>query len=505
MKINNFEVSIHSGIETPDAEGIEATDSRDQPADGEAQDIIPLIEREAGYVLRHTFKVFWGVLSPAGEKVALLFGRSGGIEGTMFVWDIKQDTLSNITGARSCHSPLLWSPQGDAIAAPLSDRRALYLLTLDGSAPVALGGGEVTEFAWSPDGGRIAYVDDNHIYVIHRDGSQRTCITNKRWEQPQNLIKNLVWWNNAGRDAIAFTSRGTFSERAAMQPVFLAPVDDSGVVQLTGDDGIYGNLRRDNDQGHLLTLRLIPEEGGKYLAKQIRIAQGTHQKLVLETGIGSRNDLRWMPTVFPNAGQLEVTIAGKLHILSGRRIEQFHFDQRLADARKIAGEVPLTLTPDPRTVEPQGPLERLPEKPLIEEKSPIGTRTVVATAALDARNISRTLTVGPVEVELLSVEVKVGDGVEVDIKVRYLDHVGRMYLDTARDLNAPFKLQEQYKAIPEQPWETTLSICGYYRTYLLAIRNITIDVRTGVWTTLTVDLLRHDEEDIIPGPDPFVY
>ena len=80
----------------------------------------PLIEEEPGYEL-YAFQMSKGIRSPVGTKVAFITGHSYQDE-EIVVWDYERDILTNVTrnfGKRSCYGRLVWSPGGDAIAAPL--------------------------------------------------------------------------------------------------------------------------------------------------------------------------------------------------------------------------------------------------------------------------------------------------------------------------------------------------------------------------------------------------
>src|SRR5436190_10928844 len=61
------------------------------------------------------------------------------------------------------------SSQGAAIA--YSSKAGIQLVKLDGTGGHVIGSGLVSAVTWSPDGRQLAFVRDDGLYVIDRDGS----------------------------------------------------------------------------------------------------------------------------------------------------------------------------------------------------------------------------------------------------------------------------------------------------------------------------------------------
>ncbi len=128
-----------------------------------------------------------------------------------------------------------WSPDGERIAITVYPTGAeqLAVISAEGTQQHRLTGrflatGPNSEAAWSPDGKRIAFVsgkDDENIYVMNSDGSERTRLTD---EVPGNDHWPPTWSPDGTR--IAFTSDGP-----GRGDIYVMNSDGSGLTRLTDD------------------------------------------------------------------------------------------------------------------------------------------------------------------------------------------------------------------------------------------------------------------------------
>ena len=129
-----------------------------------------------------------------------------------------------------------WSPDGERIAFTTyaGERPHLAVMNADGSGRRSLGAsllerlsGTVSDEqpAWSPDGERIAFAneEDGELYAIDPDGSGRTRLT----DTPGYDHWPPAWSPDGAR--IAFTS-----EDAGGSAIYAMNSDGSGLTKLTG-------------------------------------------------------------------------------------------------------------------------------------------------------------------------------------------------------------------------------------------------------------------------------
>ena len=57
------------------------------------------------------------------------------------------------------------------------DDTGVYMIGTDGEGDTKIATISARQFAWSPDGTKIAYVDSNHIYIMNADGSDGTRVS----------------------------------------------------------------------------------------------------------------------------------------------------------------------------------------------------------------------------------------------------------------------------------------------------------------------------------------
>jgi len=442
----------------------------------------PVIEREEGYRLPE-FRLSEPVPSPKGNKVAFIAGHSYQDEEIM-VWDVARDTVTNVTrnfGKRSCYGRLLWSPRGDAIAAPLHPLpgmgNSLHVLYLDGLPERVLGGSDVPEYAWSPDGRRMAYADvDRHLYVVDVDQGKPKRLT----RQQRLAVHDLTWWHDGKREVIAFIAGWLGPEKN----VFIAPLDGSGEKQIT-QEGNYGYLALMKGGENLNVLRLTGEQDPPMEAFQISKISFRRRSLG-EVG-KYKNILQGNMRVL-SANQSEVRGAGRL--LRADRVECLCFRQRLEEGKKRMAEQGFRFIPDPRKVRRQDALVSLPSDPI-----PFHNTTVVTEISVTPEEFREGIELGSVFLETGGVEVKPSESgnVEVRVLLRWLDRIGQSYLETGEPRAFPMELQEQ-----SAPGKLDKGVQCYYRQYSVAAVRISVDPATGVWSEMTFQLLRYDETQGIP-------
>ena len=447
------------------------------------------IEKEAGYSFYNAFSMSKPVFTNAKEKVAFIAGK-GYQEEEIIAWDLKTDRLINATrnfGQRSCYGRIIWSPQGDAIAAPLhpmpGGSEPLYVLSLTDGKQYEIGGGTVAEYAWSPDGTMLAYAGvDNHLYIANRDGTGTKQLT-KNWHYS---IQHITWWHDGGSTVIAFVAGWLIGEKN----IYIAPLTASGEVQITKRGG-YGALQLDEKEIGLIVYRLTDDKA--FPMEKLSIAPQSHAEKFIEKVKEYMNlNLGSVEVLSCDRDKIDITRNGKRYLLTSARVEEFIFSQSLAHAKQVADSMPLTLNPDPSKVKPKGPMQDIPAKPVQLENM-----KVIAKATIHAATVRRTIEIGPLALEMLGVTVE-GEQNNLSIRVamRFYDMIGSCYLDPARSMSLPFGIQELYN--PGNQTDIDKGIRGYYRSYAIAITQIKMDPATRVWSSFNLELVRYDEAQGIP-------
>jgi len=123
--------------------------------------------------------------SPDGSKIAFATARDGNDE--IYVMNPDGTAPVNLTNDPSSDLTPAWSADGSKIAFE-SNREvnyAVWVMNADGSNPVRLTDPDPRTAAgapsWSPDGTRIAYVQNGDIWVMNVDGSRKIRITGGFW------------------------------------------------------------------------------------------------------------------------------------------------------------------------------------------------------------------------------------------------------------------------------------------------------------------------------------
>lgn len=140
----------------------------------------------------YSVNLFW---SPDSSRIAYYQGKAGDLSGEkqdIYLLDINRGTAKDLTQKPRNYDALSWSPDGKLIAFRAGDfkNQKLYTINADGSqlnqlAPRLEPSG-IFELAWSSDSQQIAFAfneiqgDKSNLYVINRDGSGLTKLTNDK-------------------------------------------------------------------------------------------------------------------------------------------------------------------------------------------------------------------------------------------------------------------------------------------------------------------------------------
>ncbi len=150
------------------------------------------------------------------------------------LFDLKEGTLSNLTGEMPTNSPekARLSPDGTRLAYPKGQE--VYLAEADGSNPQLLsqGGGSGARVWWSPDSQRLAYTTGihwtNRLMVADRDGGNQVVLLPSLEES--GYIASLDWSPDSRMLLVAAEAYGHQMPRPTH--LLLLDADSSGQRQL---------------------------------------------------------------------------------------------------------------------------------------------------------------------------------------------------------------------------------------------------------------------------------
>ena len=159
--------------------------------------------------------------------------------------------VTQLTHTGSDNRPA-WSPIGGRIAfvSERSGNKDIMIMNADGSAQLQLTSSEANEDqpTWSPDGGHIAYVTDadgpRHIAVVSvADGAVINAI---RSDNGENFLPS--WLNDQARSLLLFTST-----RFGDEDIFVVnPLNGEDLRQITNDATIERQPSWSSDGGLIL-------------------------------------------------------------------------------------------------------------------------------------------------------------------------------------------------------------------------------------------------------------
>ena len=140
--------------------------------------------------------------------------------------------LTQLTTDKSSETKPTWSPDKKTIAylSDINGTSTLWIMDSNGSNKRKLVSGR--EPSWSPDGKRVAFTssvfhDNDEIYIINIDGSNRVRLTNNR---------KFDWfpaWDPMGR-RVSFNS-----EQFGGQELMLSLADGAGRIRITNAEKTY--------------------------------------------------------------------------------------------------------------------------------------------------------------------------------------------------------------------------------------------------------------------------
>ena len=133
---------------------------------------------------------------------------------------------------RGAYSGPDWSPNGRKIAFTHVHKGAVYVIRPDGSGRRALASmkwsGRTWRVKWSPDGRLIAFVSDDHLWVMNADGTQPRKLAEGRVDNRGTRSADFAWSPDSRQ--IAFTQCCREDE------IFIVNADGSGLLQLIDND-----------------------------------------------------------------------------------------------------------------------------------------------------------------------------------------------------------------------------------------------------------------------------
>ncbi|MEG4403422.1 DPP IV N-terminal domain-containing protein [Microcoleus sp. MON2_D5] len=140
----------------------------------------------------YNVKLFW---SPDSSRIAYYYNKPGDSareQQDIYLLDINRGTAKNLTQKPRNYDEISWSPDGKLIAfvAGEFNNQKLYTINADGNQlnqlATRLKPSGISELAWSADSQQIAFIfneiqgDKSNLYLINRDGSALTKLTNDK-------------------------------------------------------------------------------------------------------------------------------------------------------------------------------------------------------------------------------------------------------------------------------------------------------------------------------------
>jgi Tol biopolymer transport system component len=173
---------------------------------------------------QHTANDIWPAWSPDGARIAFPSRRDGNFE--IYVINVDGTNLQRLTNTPSVEDFPAWSPDGSQIVFSRTEGNdGTYVMNADGSDERKLADIVGLEFAWSPDGTRIAFGSDHEgfrgIYVMNADGSNLQRLSQTR------AGENCPEWSPDGTRIVFASWRDGDGE------IYVMDADGSNLQKLT--------------------------------------------------------------------------------------------------------------------------------------------------------------------------------------------------------------------------------------------------------------------------------
>lgn len=222
--------------------------------------------------------------SPDGRTIALVETRSDVADdenhSEIMLVDVASGTIRPLTRDRKHASSPAWSPSGDAIAflAPGADKTPqLFVMPMSGGDPLQLTKLKdgVQQFAWSPDGARIAYAvsdpkpelkgedkfktafkvgDDDyttdeavrptHLWIVPAAGGDAKRLTGGTWSLPSSLPPGApsspIKWTADGKSILIVRQETPSTGEQLDTQIEVLDVDSGKLRPLTGATTLEG-------------------------------------------------------------------------------------------------------------------------------------------------------------------------------------------------------------------------------------------------------------------------
>ncbi len=216
---------------------------------------------------------------PDSRHMVLSFGRGLGATHSLWMADLKDETMRRLTAGTLGYDHPSLAPDGKSVAfTTVADDFDLIALPLDGSAPRTLEANSRNEMSpsWSPDGEQLLYSTDrtgqNEIWMQNlKAGIERPVVTARDFPPGKTTALADPMFSPDGA-RFAFVRYSTdepatvwFEPSVGGAPIRLAPEQFQGYVWAPDGNSIAGLVKRDNPWqpaivgvGANMTARLIP-------------------------------------------------------------------------------------------------------------------------------------------------------------------------------------------------------------------------------------------------------
>lgn len=189
--------------------------------------------------------------SPDGRKIVFALYQDKSKQWDLYVIDSGGGNLSNITNSSDWEGNPKWSPDGKKIIYTLSfdtegtyesinvtfSHQQLFVMDIDESNQNRLSNDTsksqnstyIGRYSWSPDGKKVVYVEDNNIYIINADGSNRKEIIGTG----DTRSNSLPTWSPDGQWISFLSNEKYYINPDFKTDVFIVDIDGNNLTNLT--------------------------------------------------------------------------------------------------------------------------------------------------------------------------------------------------------------------------------------------------------------------------------